>query len=392
MKKKEKSNNIIKAKKIAINCLRKNYSKKGIKAWTKHFTDIWTRDSTFASLWALDIWDTDIVKKNIETILINISTKWQVPLRYWVWVFSQILKFFHINSWKNKARFMQDKFFSVPQDQNSLIIILINKYINITNDIKFIKQFKPQIKKIYNWNESQCKEWLLYWGNYATWQDSIKKPWYTLINNIFFIESIISFWNIQKKLWINNFEYDKYIKKYEKTKDLLIKKFWNNEKWYFNAWIHKWKPYDYFSVDWNIFAIYFNITSKKQEKNIINFLLSKEHTLLKPFWSKTNFPYYSFNDTCRRYFPFWMSDYHNNSMIWLWLWSLVTIVLNKTWMKKEAKKEFKKIANVIIKYKNIYEVYEQTGKPVKRIFYSSEKNFAWSSSFFILAYNEIFKI
>jgi hypothetical protein len=32
MKKIKKSNNIKKAKKISINCLRKNYSKKGIKA------------------------------------------------------------------------------------------------------------------------------------------------------------------------------------------------------------------------------------------------------------------------------------------------------------------------------------------------------------------------
>jgi hypothetical protein len=58
-------------------------------------------------------------------------------------------------------------------------------------------------------------------------------------------------------------------------------------------------------------------------------------------------------------------------------------------MKQESKKQLEKIANVIYKHKTVYEVYEKNGKPVKRLIYSSEKNFAWNSSFFILAYNEI---
>jgi hypothetical protein len=73
------------------------------------------------------------------------------------------LKFINIKSWKNKARFMQDKFFSVPQDQNSLSLILIWKYIKYTNNLKFINNYKNQLYKIYNWNISQCKDWLLYW-------------------------------------------------------------------------------------------------------------------------------------------------------------------------------------------------------------------------------------
>lgn len=380
----KKSKLISEAYEIAVKSLRKCYKQDWIHAWTKHFTDIWSRDSIFASFWALDLWDNYIVKKNLLKIISNLSSDWQIFLRYWSSSFFQVLKFFGLDFWKDKARYFQDKWNNVSQDQNSLFLILLYKYIKDTWDILFAKDNIKQIQKVFNWNETQLKWDFIFWANYTTWQDSVKKPWYNLINNVFYLESIKSYSKILESIWEENLIYKDY---FEEKKLKFIDFFWNKEKWYFNDWIDNREVYDYFSLDGNMFSIFFWITDSKKSEKILNFLILNEENLLSPFWAKTNYPNYSFSQVCRRYHLFWMADYHNNSLYWLWLWSLVSVVLYKTWNSNLAFLELEKISKIIKKYKNVYEVYDKAGKPLKRFFYSSEENFAWSSSFFIVACN-----
>ena len=383
----KKSKLIQSAYKIAVCSLRKCYSKKWILAWTRHFNDIWARDSLFASFWALELWDSFIVKKNLETLISCISQDWQVSLRYWTSTFFQVLKFFGLKFWENKALFRQDKWSNFSQDQNSLFLIFLYKYLKMTWDLEFLKTNKISIKKIYEWNEAQLKWDFLYWWNYSSWKDSVKAPWYNLINNIFYVESIKSYSNILDSLWENNVFYKNY---YELKRRKFLDFFWNKEKWYFNDWIYKGKSYDYFSMDWNIYAIFFSLTDIQKSKSILDFIFKYKKELLYPFWAKTNYHDYSFSHTCRRYFLFWMNDYHNNSLHRLWIWALFVIVLYENWRKDFAHEELEKIAKVINKYKNVYEVYEKNWKPLNRFFYKSEENFAWSSSFFILACKSLY--
>jgi hypothetical protein len=46
---------------------------------------------------------------------------------------------------------------------------------------------------------------------------------------------------------------------------------------------------------------------------------------------------------------------------------------------------------LILENKGVYEVYDKTGKPVKRIIYKSEYPFAWSSGLLIYAAKEILR-
>ena len=383
----KKSKLIKSAYKIAVSSLRKCYKKNGIVAWTRHFNDIWARDSLFASFWALEIWDSFIVKNNLETLISCVSEEWQVCLRYWSTTFFQVLKFFGLNFWNNKSIYRQDKWNNFSQDQNSLFIILLNKYLEDTWDLEFFKTNKNIIKKIYDWNESQLKWDFIYWWNYSSWKDSLKAPWYNLINNIFYIESIKSYSSIISILKEDNSFYKDY---YEFKKRRFLKLFWNKEKWYFNEWVYNDKSYDYFSMDWNIYAIFFWLTNDFKTKSILNFISEHKNNLLYPFWAKTNYPDYTFSHICRRYNLFSMHDYHNNSLHWLWIGALFGIVLYKSWKIDIAYEELEKIAKAINKYDGVYEVYEKDWKPLKRFFYKSEENFAWSSSFFILACKSLY--
>ena len=58
-------------------------------------------------------------------------------------------------------------------------------------------------------------------------------------------------------------------------------------------------------------------------------------------------------------------------------------------MKEEAKDVLIRIARLIEKDNDVYEVYEQNGHPLKRFWYKSEKQFTWGAGFFIYAYKII---
>ena len=60
-------------------------------------------------------------------------------------------------------------------------------------------------------------------------------------------------------------------------------------------------------------------------------------------------------------------------------------------MKKNAKILIKKISDLIEKHNAVYEVYEESGVPVKRFLYKSEYPFAWSAGMYVYAYNKIIK-
>ncbi len=50
------------------------------------------------------------------------------------------------------------------------------------------------------------------------------------------------------------------------------------------------------------------------------------------------------------------------------------------------------MAEKIVEYENVHEVYEKNGKPVRRALYVSEVPFAWSAGLFVKAVKEVEKI
>ena len=114
-----------KAHDIALSSLRSCYSQEGIFAGLHQFSDYWARDSLFSSWGALAIGDSGIVRKNLSLLLRNQRANGQIPLRVGDYFIG--LKVLGINLKQSlKPRYSQDKDFSCPTDQNSLLIITAN--------------------------------------------------------------------------------------------------------------------------------------------------------------------------------------------------------------------------------------------------------------------------
>ncbi len=385
---------LARAGKIAISNLRKCYSEYGIFAGTHQFSDYWARDGLFASLGSLAIGDNEAVRKELELMLTFQAHDGQFPMRVGQYFLG--FKMLGLPTKKElKPRYDQDKYGSMPVDQNSLFIIAFSEYLKKTGDINFLNNNYNSIEKAILWNLSNDNggDGLLEEGHYAGWTDSLRKKGNVLYTNALHCEALRLMAELSAKSG-HDAEAKKYLALHARLKSAINKKFWNSR--YYSDWImpgkkagkgtRREKRHDYFSTDGNLLAILFGIADRKQGLSIQREILARRISAKVP--SLTNHPKY----------PFWMQslldtifgigDYHNG-LSWLWLGSLDALAKHRLGLKSEAREELEKIASIITLHKGVYEVYTPDAKPVNRLLYKSEQPFAWSAGLYLYALSEI---
>ena len=363
--------------------LRSCYAKEGIFAGLRHFDDYWARDGFFAGLGALELEDYNIVRKQL-----NLFSKFQkkdgeLPLR--VGSYNILSKFMGFKRKRElKPRYEQDKLGSHAVDPNSLFVNLGYEYYQKTRDISFLRKKVWSFKKSVDWLLSVSENLLISEKKYGNWADSLKKEGKVFYSNVCFVRSLYCISNILKTVGENKLARE-YKQLYIEAKNNL-EIFWtetDTNTGYYIDWISD-KKRSYFSTDGNVLAIVWNLTKKK--KQILNFM--EKNSLNKGFCVKTNFPSYESQFIYPPLKYLGMKDYHNGQK-WLWLGFLDVVAKYENGKKKKSKRELQKILQIVLKYDNVYEVYEEDGKPVNRLFYKSEVPFAWSSGIGIYALSKI---
>ncbi|MCX6710057.1 MAG: GH116 family glycosyl hydrolase [Candidatus Woesearchaeota archaeon] len=383
---------IRKAEEIAKKCLREDYSEYGIAAGRRQFEDYWARDSFFASFGAIASGDYPIVRKNLELFLSNEDSIGQVPLRIGTkFIAFKVLGIKFYDGTKSRApRYIIDRNYpnfmpKTPADQNSLLIIAAEEYIRKSDDKKFAVDNYEMLKKAMDWNFTLDKnrDFLIEEGYYCSWLDCVKKSGNVLYTEVCHYKACAAFSRIARRIGKKE-DWKKYSEIAQKTREKINEKFWNGK--FYNDWIDfNGKIHGNFSTDGNLLAIMFGISSRKKSRSIISCI--KDFGLENGVPYKTNYPKYRFSEIDFLLYPAGMKDYHNG-MSWLWIGCAGILAKAKAGMKKESVQLAEKIAKKIIECNGVYEVYEENGKPVKRLFYKSEFPFAWASGLFLYTIKE----
>ena len=370
---------------IARTALEKCYDRLGIVAGRRHFGDLWARDFLFASWGALVIGDTDIVRTGLITLADSTLPSGQLPLRIGCSSLGQVRRLFGLRADEEVRTYAQDKRFSHPQDQNSLFLITLARYLDATGDVSILEHCPTdRLRAICAWNISETRDGLLFGGGYATWQDSVRKPGWTLMNNVLYIESFRALSAILA--YAGETAPTEWAECEATSRTRLREHLWNGQ--YYSDYHDGTARRDIFSLDGNLFAIYWDIVTPDERESILAHLASTN--LLHPFGARTNTPAYRLSEVYLPYALIGMDDYQNNSFHWLWLGCLAAMVLARSDREAEAHHTLANIARVIEEYGDVYEVYERHGKPVRRLWYVSEHPFAWSSGFFVAACREVY--
>lgn len=366
---------------LALTALRNQYRKRGIEAGEHHFSDLWARDSLYASFGSLAVGDITIVKTNLSTLLTYQRKDGAIPLRVGQKHF--LLKYIGITG-KTQARFIDDKNTSLVMDSNPLLLIVLGKYLRQTKDMGFYKRYKNRIEKTVQFMRSQVSEDcpFIYEGPYAGWADSLKKRGFVSYTNVLYFAALTHY----KEILEITQQSDKLPELTETIRSLklaLNEHFWTGH--YYRDWIHEKETMDVFSTDANVFAILFGLTTQAQSKKILNHM--KAHGLNHKFTTATHSPDYPSRSIYPPFFLLNMADYHNG-LDWLWVGCMDAVAKAKSGDKAAALVLLQRQAAKIIEYEGVYEVYDK-GVPVNRFFYKSEVGFAWSSGLFVWACCEL---
>ncbi len=375
---------IEKAYKIAVRDLRGNYYPNGIITGKLRKT-LWSWDSFFASFGANRLKDFYAVKRNLMLYLKYqrnngmIAKRISDPFYY--------LSILRINvKWRlNLPCYHASYFVGKSMLQNPTFVMACHDYIKTSKDIKFLKENYTKIKNAIDWITKQDKDKNVLINEFfgANWSETALKHGEIMFTNVCYYKALVDFSALSSIIKEKTNE-KKYADMAKKLKKELNRKFWNNS--YYIDWIDS-KKQNYFSSTGNVLAIVWGIADKKKSVKIQQFIKKNK---LDKVPMMTNYPKYPFHKIFLINSIFGMPGYHNG-LSWPWIGCFDAIAKNKMGMKKQAKNELRRIAKLICDYNTSSEVYNDKGKRVETLFYSSEDRFSWTAGMFVFAFHEIIK-
>lgn len=327
--------------------LRNQYGKHGIYAGSSHFHDYWCRDSMFASLGALAIGDYGIVGITLRHFLDNLRGDGHAALR--IGTKNQVLRYLRLPTSRG-VHHCQDKGSNETFDSNSLLLIVAEKYERLSGDTLEA----GKLAKAAGWLDGQDKDGLLHEGKYASWDDSLKLRGARLYTNVCYYRSLLA----AAKL-LND---PLYAGRAEKTRS-QIQSWWNGT--YFSDGANS-----ACMVAGNLLAILWGIASSGQAEKILDHIADRR-SIAPPagFWKPTR------KDVFLPFFLIHVNDYHGK-MEWSWLAAAEIAAYRMTGNEAEADMRTEAVLDQIERYGTLHEVYEHD-RPVRRLIYRSEKDFAW---------------
>lgn len=374
--------NLEKAYQIAKKELRSCYDELGIVSGRGHYGDYWTIDGAFGSFGALALGDYEIVKKELDLLASFQRRDGMIP--FLVRKIFPLLPFLGIKiKIKPRAKFRSHKilYLSDVITSNPWFVIIFSRLLEKTKDGRLLERYENNIEMALSWCLKKMKPgtFLAREGPIANWNDGVYKTGKTLMTNVIFYKAFKDWEDICFKYFLELKPEFRFVA--ERIKEAIQREFWNGQ--YFIDWID-WKKHHYFDSNANFLAILYGIANREQAEKTVGFVLEK--LIDRPF-VKLAYPSYPFYRIEILNSLLGLADYASgDGMYWVEPICLFILCLKKINREKLANEFLINLAEKVVEYGGIYEVYEKDKKsPVRRFNYRAEFPFARSSALFIAA-------
>lgn len=350
--------------------LERNAGPHGILAGSTHFSDVWARDALFASWGALHTGLFAPVHTTLET-LTRYQKDGQIPLRVGT---KHIVLALLGKTGEQGPVYTNDKTQDPALDPNTLYIITLYRYA-IKQHPHYARQRESNVREALAWLATHEENNLLRERPYASWDDAIKKKGASIYNNSLYYGALIAAAILLRDETLHD--------KAEQVREQADNELWNGE--YYDAWQGK----NVLDVAGNLLAIYTGMAEGKEEK--ILDAIAKEKDALGHTLPKTNYPKYGLRDVYTPFYAIGMADYHNHGPYWSWIAALEALVRAQHGQKGLARALLDELKANNKRSEGIWEIYDEEGMPIKRLVYTSEKDFSWTAGMMLLAEHETFK-
>ncbi len=144
---------------------------------------------------------------------------------------------------------------------------------------------------------------------------------------------------------------------------------------------------DNLSSDGNLLAIIWELATPAQAESILKVMQAAQ--MSKPVPTRVAYPSYPLDLIAIENRLGGLSNYHTDAS-WLWIGALHVIALTKHGDQEQAQHVMERIVDVIIKDRQVNEVYGPNGEPLSSFWYKSEAPLTWNAGMILYAY-QIYK-
>jgi glycogen debranching enzyme len=368
---------IRRAFRIAVRDLRACYNPDGIVAGRLKFNAYWARDGFWASLGALALGDHAQALAQLDTFIKYQFPSGKLPVR----VEFVGHHFTGYNTLRSRPKVVgrAGGIFSDPIDPSALFIIAARKYLERTGDLLFCQRFDPVMDRAIRWlmRHDRDGDGLIesYW--LADWMDSILKFNKVFNLNVIYYEGLRAYAAL--KAMNNEMEEAREFSQAAARVRERLQVFWTGE--YFADWIWGTRRGG-FSSDGNVLAMLFGVATPDQARRILDYI--RTHQLDTDTPLRVCEPIYRFWRVFPMYYLAGIGDYHR-TMIWPWLGTLNAVCKARYGDRDGAFADLARIGAWYLRHNGVNEVYDQTGKPISRLFYTAEIPFAWNAGVYVYA-------
>ena len=361
-------------------------SKEIVHAGYRNFSESWARDFSFAAYGLLSLKQYSPVKETLEAFLWHQTRAGQLPVKlHSLNVFNRFMHSYLRREQPTEIR-LRPKYLSAhgapSLDGQALLVIAALAYSQETGNLLFLDRHWDELTSAVAWLENYRRgaeeDPLLHQGAFADWADSIARSGRVLYTNVVYWKALSEMAIAAARLDLQD-QAVHYFVKAENVLRAINRYFWRPDLGYFVTS----EELPQLSSDGNLLAIAWGLARPEQAESILQTMDKAQ--MAEPVPTRVVYPSYPRHLIAPENILGGVASYHT-SAAWLWLGAWHVIALTKTGHLDKAQKLVSRILKVIIRDRQINEVYAPSGRPLASLWYTSEAPLTWNAGMLVYAY------
>ena len=355
-----------------------------LHAGYRNFRESWARDFGFASYGLLALGQRDTVRQTLEAFFWYQTAAGQLPVKLHSLDF--VTRYFHsfLGREQSTEGVLKPKYISAhgapSLDGQALLVISALTYARETKNLEFVKVHWSSLVAAMRWLEDHKAGpdgILLYQKAFADWADSVARRGYVHYTNVVYWKALSEMAEAAAHLDMLA-PSDYYRQKADAVAAAIHQRFWNPALGYFVTS----ESMPDLSSDGNLLAIAWGLTTPEQSTRILQAM--ELVGMASPVPTRVTSSTYRRELIALENVLGGMPHYHSEAA-WIWLGAWHVIAKARCGDLAQAKELLSRISAVIVRDKQVNEVYGKNGEPMSSLWYKPEAPLTWNAGMFIYA-------
>lgn len=364
--------------------LRNGQYREILHAGYRNFRESWARDFGFAVYGLLALEQYETVRQTLEAFLAHQTVSGQLPVKLHSMDF--VTRYFHsfLGREQSTEGVLRPKYVSAhgapSLDGQAMLVISALTYARKTKNTEFLTTNWASLIDAMHWLEDhkiKAHDELLYQESFADWADSVARRGYVHYTNVVYWKALTEM--AQSAGDMDMSAHASFYKgKAQRVADAIHERFWRADLGYFVTS----DTLYLLNSDGNLLSVAWELATPEESQSILTVM--DEAGMASPVPTRcTSAPYPAELIAIANVFG-GVPNYHTDAA-WIWLGAWHVIALCRCGDLAQAQELLLRMADVIVRNKQIHEVYGTNGEPLASLWYQPEAPLTWNAGMFIYA-------